>query len=155
MFLNAAKSEVWSPAGIVPERLRVLQPEGFDLLGSPVGSATYSQQFFSQKMKKFREVWASIQKLDHLQTQALLLRYCASFCKVVHLFRTVPAHLLTAELGEFDKEFRESMESITGQTSDFTWAFMGGCKMGGLGLRPSKLHALDVIWRVSAEPALG
>ena len=146
MFLNTAKSEVWSPAGIVPERLRhfkVLQPEGFDLLGSPVGSATYSQQFFAQKMKKFREVWASIQKLDHLQTQALLLRYCASFCKVVHLFRTVPPHLLTAELGEFDKEFRESMESITRQTSDFTWAFMGlGCKMGGLGLRPSKLHAL-------------
>jgi hypothetical protein len=79
-------------------------------------------------MRKFREVWASIQKLDHLQTQALLLRYCASFCKVVHLFRTVPPALLSAELTQFDHEFRVAMENITGRTSDFTWAFMGlGC----------------------------
>jgi len=82
-------------------------------------------------------------QLDHLQTQALLLRYCASFCKVVHLFRTVPPSLLSAELSQFDHEFRVAMETITGKTSDFSWAFMGlGCKKGGLGLRSSKLHAL-------------
>jgi len=54
-------------------------------------------------MRKFREVWTAIQKLDHLQTQALLLRYCASFCKVVHLFRTVPPALLSAELSQFPR----------------------------------------------------
>jgi len=114
-----------------------------DLLGSPIGIAAYSKNFFGKKMEKFREVWGSIQKLDHLQTQALLLRYCASFCKVVHLFRTVPPNLLCEEFGEFDSEFRDAMQSITGATSDFTWAFMGlGCKKGGLGLRPSRLHAL-------------
>ena len=106
-------------------------------------SDVLSAVFRAEDEEVSRRCGPASKKLDHLQTQALLLRYCASFCKVVHLFRTVPPHLLTAELGEFDKEFRESMESITGQTSDFTWAFMGlGCKMGGLGLRPSKLHAL-------------
>jgi len=146
LILNAAKSEVWNPKGIVPEGLKhfkALEPEGFDLLGSPIGSAAYCQKFFAHKMCKFREVWTAIQKLDHLQTQALLLRYCASFCKVVHLFRTVPPALLSAELSQFDHEFRIAMESITGRTSDFTWAFMGlGCKKGGLGLRPARLHAL-------------
>jgi hypothetical protein len=146
MFLNAGKSEVWNPAGVVPDELKhfkALQPEGFELLGSPVGSASFCQKYFDKKMVKFREVWANIQKLDHLQTQALLLRYCASFCKVVHLFRSVPPHMLSQQFALFDDEFRGAMESITGKMSDFTWAFMGlGCKKGGLGLRPSLLHAL-------------
>ena len=97
---------MWNPKGIVPEGLKhfkALEPEGFDLLGSPIGSAAYCQKFFAHKMCKFREVWTAIQKLDHLQTQALLLRYCASFCKVVHLFRTVPPALLSAELSQFPR----------------------------------------------------
>ena len=79
-----------------------LRPEGFDLLGSPIGTQAYCQQFFAQKLVKYREVWGNIQKLDHLQTQAVLLRYC----KVVHLFRTVPPFLLVEEFGTFDHEFR-------------------------------------------------
>ncbi len=146
MFLNAAKSEVWNPRGIVPAALshfKALEPEGFKLLGSPIGDAAFCQRFFAKRMAKFREVWTNTRKLDHLQIQALLLRYCASFCKVVHLFRSVPPHLLSEQLSQFDAEFREAMESITGKVSDFTWAFMGlGCKKGGLGLRPSRLHAL-------------
>jgi hypothetical protein len=79
MFLNAAKSEVWNPRGIVPSDLKhfkALEPEGFELLGSPIGDATFCQRYFAKKMVKFREVWTNIRKLDHLQTQALLLRYC-------------------------------------------------------------------------------
>jgi hypothetical protein len=61
----------------------------------------------------------------------------------VHLFRSVPPVFLSEQLGQFDDEFREAMESITGKVSEFTWSFMGlGCKMGGLGLRPARLHAL-------------
>ena len=146
MFLNAAKSEVWNPCGVVPGRLthfKALEAEGFELLGSPIGSKAFCRRYFAGKMKKYREVWANIQKLEHLQTQALLLRYCASFCKVVHLFRTVPPHLLSAEFAQFDQEFRTAIESIIGRTSDFTWSFMGlGCKKGGLGLRSSQLHSL-------------
>jgi hypothetical protein len=59
MFLNTGKSEVWNPKGLVPDRLRdfkALDADGFDLLGSPIGSATYCQKFFAQKMQKFREV---------------------------------------------------------------------------------------------------
>ena len=146
MFLNTAKSEVWSPVGLVPSELqhfKALEPEGFELLGSPIGSMAFCRRYFAGKMKKYREVWANIQKLEHLQTQALLLRYCASFCKIVHMFRTVPPHLLSAEFGQFDQEFRSAMELIIGRTSDFTWSFMGlGCARGGLGLRSSQLHAL-------------
>ena len=146
MFLNAAKSEVWNPRGQIPESLRhfkALDAEGFELLGSPVGNVSFCQRYFARKMTKFREVWSNIQKLEHLQTQALLLRYCASFCKVVHLFRSVPPDMLSDQLLQFDTEFRMAMESITGGVSDFTWQFMGlGCKQGGLGLRPARLHAL-------------
>jgi len=62
---------------------------------------------------------------------------------VVHLFRTVPPHMIYSQLGDFDQDFRTCMEHIIGRTSDFTWAFMGlGCKKGGLGLRSAQLHAL-------------
>jgi hypothetical protein len=51
--------------------------------------------------------------------------------------------MISEQLGQFDLEFRNAMESITGKVSDFTWSFMGlGCSKGGLGLRPSRLHAL-------------
>ena len=146
MFLNTGKSEVWNPFGLVPDELRhfkALAPEGFELLGAPIGTTAFCQTYFAKKVQKFREVWAKIQMLDHLQTQALLLRYCASFCKVVHLFRTVPPHMIYSQLGDFDQDFRTCMEHIIGRTSDFTWAFMGlGCKKGGLGLRSAQLHAL-------------
>ena len=94
-------------------------------------------------MQKFRALWERITGLPHLQSQALLLRYCASVCKVVHLFRTVPPHLLASELGVFDAEFRRCMETVTGPTTDFTWAFMSlGCTKGGLGLRSAEVHSL-------------
>ena len=122
MLLNATKSEVWSASGAVPPRLaalRVLSPEGFELLGSPVGSAAFSQSFFTGKLAKFRSLWEGISRLPHLQTQTLLLRFCASFCKVVHVLRTVPPVLLGGCLTEFDDQFRKFMEVVTGphQTS--------------------------------------
>ena len=44
--------------------------------------------------------------------------------------------MISEQLGQFDVEFRNAMESITGKVSDFTWSFMGlGCSKGGLGLR--------------------
>ena len=146
LHLNAKKSEVWSPSGEVPEPLRhfhVLEPAGFELLGSPVGNQEFTKSFFLRRMTKFRALWAGISSLDHLQTQALLLRFCASFCKVVHLFRTVPTGLISEELAMFDKEFRGFMETVTGPVSDFTWTFMSlSCARGGLGLRSAQLHAL-------------
>ena len=128
----------------MPERLRHSKSSNQRAsisLGPQLDRRRTLQQFFAQKMKKFREVWASIQSWTTCKHKR-----CIQILRLVLQGRAPVPHgapSLTAELGEFDKEFRESMESITGQTSDFTWAFMGlGCKMGGLGLRPSKLHAL-------------
>jgi hypothetical protein len=95
-----------------------------------------------QRMAKFRSLWAGVTRLPHLQTQALLLRFCTSFCKVVHLVRTVPPNLWGGCLTMFDSEFRSFMEVVTGPTSDFTWAFMSFYRRGGLGLRSARVHAL-------------
>jgi hypothetical protein len=139
MFLNSAKSEVWSPGGVVPADLshfHALSPEGFELLGSPVGGAAFCASHFMQRMQKFRSLLAGVTRLPHLQTQALLLRFCSSFCKVVHLVRTVPPHLWEGCLTRFDSEFRSFMEVVTGPTSDFAWAFMSLGYRKGAALRP-------------------
>ena len=68
MLLNTGKSEVWNPFGLVPDELRhfkALAPEGFELLGAPIGTTAFCQTFFAKKVQNFREVWAKIQKLDH------------------------------------------------------------------------------------------
>jgi hypothetical protein len=55
----------------------------------------------------------------------------------------VPPHLLSSCLGSFDQEFRWRMESVTGPTTDSTWALMSlGFEKGGLGLRSAQVHAL-------------
>jgi len=129
MVLNASKSEVWSPSGVHPSEVahfRHLPVEGFEMLGSPVGSEGFCQAVFAQKVVKWRSLWKAISGLPHLQTQALLLRFCASFCKVVHLLRTVPPHLLGPSLSSFDREFRSFMEEVTGPTTDFVWAWITG-----------------------------
>src|SRR5690606_13003722 len=132
LHLNTSKSEVWSSSGTFLRGLadfRTLSADGFEILGTPVGSPVFCQTFLQEKMHKFRSLWAGISKLPHLQTQALLLRFCSSFCKIVHLVRTVPPHLVSEGLSGFDSEFGALMETVTGPTSEFTWAFMTlGCQ---------------------------
>ena len=145
LVLNSSKSEVWSSGSPVPSRLRhfkALESEGFELLGSPVGSESFSEHHFQGKVTKFRSLWKSISTVPHLQTQALLLRFCASFCKVVHLVRTVPTHLIRQGVLRFDHEFRLCMEDVLGCVDNETWSLMAlGCKKGGLGLRSASDHA--------------
>ena len=105
----------------------------------------FCQAVFAQKVGKWRSLWRAISGLPHLQTQALLLRFCASFCKVVHLLRTVPPHLLGPCLPSFDREFRSFMEEVTGPTTDFVWAWMSlGYGEGGLAQLLSTLLGLPL-----------
>jgi hypothetical protein len=72
-------------------RLPPFTLEGFELLGSPVGGAAFCVALHAAHGKV--SLFVGRGNLPHLQTQALLLRFCTSFCKVVHLVRTVPPHL--------------------------------------------------------------
>src|SRR5262245_29437985 len=64
---GSSKSEVWNPAGIVPEKLGGSGTCGF--------SRDFTRRFFGKKLAKFRETWSGISELEHFQTQALLLRF--------------------------------------------------------------------------------
>jgi len=119
------------PAGVC-----VNSTGNFMLLGAPIGHAQYTEtRTLAERVEKARPLLQAIASLDDPQTGLLLLRHCASYCKIVFALRVTPPQLLGSAAQAFDKAVRECLELLcTGQASLSTSA-------GGLGLRHAQRHA--------------
>ena len=73
---------------------------------------------------------------------ALLLRHCATFCKLVHLARSTPPALVSEGLALFDAEVcRHFCDTVAIDPSDSEWLQVQlSLSRGGLGLRRLALH---------------
>ena len=146
MDLNMSKNEIVkfsdAPDGFPPEFIRFRN--NFELLGSPIGDASFCSQFVSNFVKK-RVIHSldSLCLMKNAQTFHYLARLCCSFCKVIHLLRTIPPLFCDEALSFFDASLRKCVSLGLGVLlPDFAWTQATlPISLGGLGLRSAVLHA--------------
>ena len=87
----------------------------FPLLGVPVGDLDYCNQYALDLVEKvIKDTHEPISKIQDPQTATLLLRKCASFCKLVFLTRATPINYITKALLKFDKATLSCFEECVG-----------------------------------------
>jgi len=81
----------------------------FTLLGYPIGDEAFCVEYIRQHVKKrVRHVLDSLLQVEDTQVYDFLVRLCASYCKVVHLLRSVPPCYSRDALAHFDSEVKQS-----------------------------------------------
>ena len=116
---QARKCAVYSPAGSLS---RGLFPEdmpgagevaagGVEVLGVPVGSDAYVQDFVSRRVRQLDQVIPTLAHLRDPQLQYLLLRCCAN-ARVSHLLRGVPPPLVAQAAAEHDRAVWAGLQTV-------------------------------------------
>ena len=95
----------------------------FTLLGAPIGGVAFCEQkTVAQHVDTARPLLDAIAELPEPQTGLLLLRHCASFCKVVYATRVTPSTCLGSAMETFDTAVRHCLEAVcTGPLSAEAW----------------------------------
>ena len=114
------------------------------LLGGAIGGPLFCDQHAAQeRVAKAAEVMQAISELADTQTALLLLRRCASFCKVVFAAHVTPPALHARAMQDFDNRVRACLEELGGlPLSQAAWQ-QASLKIasGGLGLRSAARHS--------------
>lgn len=129
--------------GAFPPGFRLRTDRSFELLGAPVGNATFCRQHTQQRVAAAAETLAAIGALPSAQVALHLLRQCASFCKLGYSARVVPPTAHVAALQAMDEAVRICLEELSGSSlTDSSWR-QAQLKLrhGGLGLRSAEKHA--------------
>ena len=113
------------------------------LLGAPIGSPEFCAKHARAKVSDLAATFSMLKRLEDTQVAYTLLRQCASFGKMVYTARTVPPEFHQDALAEYDASVQEAFGEITGiRKGGDTWLQASlSIKRGGLGLRPTALHA--------------
>ena len=124
-----------------PGAIKVLRND-FELLGAPIGSDAHAEDFMAAKMGK---IDLTLQRLSMLADKKVaydLLRYCDSYCKMVHYMRCAPGVLNPSYLRSFDLKVRHMAGEVLGlPPDDDAWDTAKlAIRLGGLGLRSSDEH---------------
>ena len=95
LSLNRAKSLLHSVSDtpVVNNPLLVDIPVttgGFELLGSPVGSAAHCEASVLKRVSKVQEILTRLSDLQDSQMETTLLRSCLALPKVAHVLCTCP-----------------------------------------------------------------
>ena len=114
------------------------------ILGAPIGDVIFCAKFLAQKWAKAVRLLSQVAEVGSIDPQIalLLLRQCASFCKLVHVARSTPPSLVSEGLALFDGEVRCHFSDCVGiDASDADWQQVQlSLSRGGLGLRRLELH---------------
>jgi len=145
--LNLMKNEVvffWDdtpdPFPGEVERFR----DAFELLGSPIGDEAYCRKFISKfTAKAVAHTLGPLSSLDDPQVVHMLLRLCASFCRVVHLLRAVPTPFAHEAIAEFDSAVQKALQHGVGVLCDEQALLQLRLPMalGGAGMRRAAEHS--------------
>ena len=85
---------------------------------------------------------STINDLGSVDPQVALV-ICSSFCKLAHIVRATPPHLILGPMEKFDTDVRHSFAECTGcDVPDSAWRQAQlSLRRGGFGLRSSALHS--------------
>jgi hypothetical protein len=115
----------------------------FKLLGAPFGSAEHCKHVVSKRVDKAIKLLNAASEHSNVQCGLLLVRHCASFCRLAYVCRVTPPNLVAECTAAFETAIRGSVSTlIGGSMGEREWAAAGlSIREGGLGLRHPTAHA--------------
>ena len=146
-FVNLQKCELFSVSDLssFPPSIQTSNQPNMEILGAPIGDAEFCRQFFASKHQAALALLSTINDLGCIDPQVALalLRLCSSFCKLAHIARTTPPHLILSSMEKFDIDVHRSFAECTGcDVPDSAWRQAQlGLRRGGFGLRSLALHS--------------
>ena len=123
--------------------LNINMEGNLSILGSPIGSTTYSRQFLlDSAISQAEESLEAIEKLEDPQVAFSLIRQCTGFCQMVYSLRTTPTDELLDLCRRLDNAVQRTVETFCRPLSDMARRQAQRNKQfGGLGLRSAEMHA--------------
>ena len=118
--------------------------DGFELLGSPIGDEAYCHKFVSKfTAKAVAHTLGPLSSLDDPQVVHMLIRLCASFCRVVHLLRAVPPSFAQTAVADFDLAVQKALAHGMGVlfTESALLQLRLPMALGGAGVRRATEHS--------------
>ena len=109
----------------------------FKLLGAAIGNDRFCEAASEKRRKKVAPLFNALPDLEDPQLAYILLKHCASFCKMSYSMRAVPRDSHLQSLTRFDKDVRRAFNSAVGIRPDDD-AWKRACRpvsYAGLGLR--------------------
>ena len=117
----------------------------FELLGIPIGDTALCSSSIARKCSSPSALFSHLEDIGSSDPHValILLRHCASFCKLIHLTRGTPSSSEVEALKDFDLADANCFTNCTGlDISVDAWKQAQlSPRRGGLGLRPLSLHA--------------
>eukprot|EP00435_Cladocopium_sp_Y103_P062067 s521_g23.t1 len=159
--VNPAKCELVACGGaaaavdlaLFPAGMPFNQSGGFNLLGAPVGDASFCEGYTqAQRVHKTFPLLEALANLGDAQTSLLLLRQCASYCRLVYATRATPPTGLGPALTAFDAAVRACWKPLALALSEIDPAYQSGFG-AAIQLVNSQLPAADH-FPVPAPPSL-
>ena len=95
-----------------------------EILGAPIGDILFCAKFVANQHAKANVLFSRLQQVGSKDPQVayLLLRFCGSFCKMVHLAISTPPSLVAEGLGIFDRDIRRCFTQCTSvDVTDVAW----------------------------------
>ena len=92
--------------------------DGIRLLGSPIGTASYIQNFAAEKVDEILKLMNKIKDLENPQLELILFRSGATFPKINFLLRTVDFETIKDQIQKFDWNINDSLEHVVGEKLD-------------------------------------
>ena len=148
LTLNKSKCLVWvgkhdihnpDPLGCNIPRT---DPDGFLLLGSPIGSPQFMASKLNARIDKIENTIIKISQLEDPQLQYCLTRSTHSIVKFIYTIRTCDPLSIQPSLQRFDSIQSSALESILGAslTSEAIQQAALPVSKGGLGLKKAASH---------------
>ena len=138
LSLNPAKCEVFSTQNtgtLLPHIPRSL-PEGFDLLGSPIGSQSFCNNYILKRVARIEEGLKLLSRIDDPQVEMTLLRSCLGTPKFIFALRSAPPSHTSVAAQIFDRLIATSCEERFGislsETTALQWHLP--VSLGGMGI---------------------
>ena len=148
LHLNGAKSLLFVLAGasmslsFLPSEIFITR-EGFDLLGTPIGSVLTKNECVLKGVGEIRFILERVRDLLDSRLEATLLCSCLSLPKVVFALRTCPPMHIFYALQTFDQIMLEALSDLAGgPLSNWAWRKASlPSSLSGLVIRWASLHA--------------
>ena len=138
--LRLSKSVIWWPTvsedwHLYPSTLSQSLESGIKILGSPIGSAAFSESLIGDRVAKISRVMSAALSLPSKHCQYVLLRHCICYPRIAFALRTCPPDQIPNSLAVFDLNLRSAVGDMVGvPLSDDAWVQATlPISLGGLG----------------------
>ena len=116
--INFKKCELYGTGDLssFPSAIQTSNTYHLELLGAPIGDSEYCNQFISRKHQAALALLSTLEEIGSLDPQVALalLCLCSGFCKLIHIARVTPPHLILNTMQRYDSDIRRSFANCTG-----------------------------------------